>query len=118
MKTDKFARKPFLVDAVRVTSTNMVEAATWCGGVVKDETRGNRTVQYIYIENIPNAKSERQKKAYVGDYLLQAGKGFKCYTPKAFDDCFEEPSKELLKTLSPSQEALFDLAKKHAPGVV
>lgn len=117
MKPEKFARRPFLVDAVRVSSTEMVEAANWCNGEILTENRGNRKVQYIYLD-VPNAKSERQKKAYVGDYLLKAGKGFKVYTPKAFDDCFEEPSEELLKSMEPSQEALFDLAKKHAPGVV
>lgn len=116
MKTETFARRPFLVEAVRITSTNMAEAAGWCKGEIQSELRGNRTVQYIFIDTIANAKSDRQKKAYVGDFLLELKKGFKIYTPKAFGDCFEEPSKELLESLTPSQETLFDLAKKYAPG--
>ena len=124
IKTETFARRPFLVEAVRVSSTNMTEAAEWCGGEIRSEKRGNRTVQHIYVEGIPNAKSDRQKKAYVGDFLLMYGKGFKIYTPKAFDDCFEEPSEKLLEMAGilarhdvplPELEAL---GQKYAPGQV
>jgi hypothetical protein len=93
MQTKKFARKPFLVDAVRVTSENMEEVAKWCGGEVLTEKRGNRMVKFIQV-HVSRALNERQKKAPVGDWVLYAGKSFKCYTSKAFDDCFEKPSQE------------------------
>lgn len=90
IKTEKFARKPFLIDAIRVTDDNMAEVAKWCKGEVLEEQRGIVTVNYIRV-NVSRPLNERQKKAYAGDWVLFAGRGFKCYSAKAFDDCFERP---------------------------
>lgn len=91
MKTEQFARKPFLIDAVQVTAANIDEVTKWCGGKVETIERGNKTVKYIDVP-VSRPMNERQKKAFVGDWVLKAGKSFKCYTSRAFDDCFEKPS--------------------------
>lgn len=118
MKTEQFARKPFLIDAVQVTKDNMEEVAKWCGGTIETETRGNRTIKFIQVP-VSRPLNERQKHALIGDWVLYAGRSFKCYTAKAFADCFEKPSEELLVTAA---ELLQDplplglLAEKYAPG--
>lgn len=91
IKTEKFARKPFLVDAIRVTEANIHEVAKWCKGEVLEELQGPTVASYIKVD-VSRPLNERQKKAFVGDWVLFAGRGFKCYSPKAFDDCFEYPA--------------------------
>lgn len=114
MQTEKYARKPFLIDAVKVTSENMEEVAKWCGGTIQTVQRGEHTVKYIQAP-VSRPSNERQKKAFIGDYVLKAGKSFKCYEARAFDSCFEKPSEELLqKEMLPFKV----LEKKYAPGQV
>lgn len=94
MKTEQYARKPFLVDTVEVTAENMEEVAKWCGGKIDSIERGNRTIKFIKVP-VSRPMNERQTKAFIGDRVLRAGKkSFKCYTAKAFDDCFEKPSED------------------------
>lgn len=86
LKTHKFARKPFYVDAVRVSETNIEEVAKWCSGkVAEHETDG----KFVSVE-VYRPMNERQTQAFVGDWVLFAGSGFKVYTPKAFDKSFEK----------------------------
>lgn len=89
MQTAKFTRKSFQVDAVQVTAENMEEIAKWCQGKVFEE--GNRS--YIKV-NVANFINERQTKAFAGDWVLYASKGYKVYTDKAFTTSFE-PVEEL-----------------------
>lgn len=96
MKTHKFARRPFYVDAVRVTQANMEEVAEWCNG--KIQTQGEDEAPYISIK-VYRPLNDRQTQAFVGDWVLLYGStGFKVYTPKAFDKSFEK-----VKTLSKAQ---------------
>lgn len=83
MQTAKFTRKPFEVDAVQVTDDNIDEVAKWCQGEVKEED--NRP--YIKVR-VLRVIDERQTKAFVGDWVLYAGTGYKVYTPKAFQKSF------------------------------
>lgn len=94
LNIEQYDRKPFRVEAVLVTEENIEQVAKWCRGEVRSDVQGDRTVRYVYVD-VPNAKSERQKKSMIGEWVLRAGKSFKCYTTKAFDDCFEKPSVEL-----------------------
>lgn len=89
LETMKYVRKPFYIDAVRVTAENITDVANWAGGDVRTDSDG----RYIKVR-VPRALTERQTKAYVGDWVLYAGKGYKVYTPKAFDDSFEQASVE------------------------
>lgn len=100
LKTHKFARKPFYVDAVRVTEGNMEEVAKWCQGEIKtegDAGRAEEETRYISVK-VHRPLTDRQTQAFVGDWVLFAGSGFKVYTPKAFDKSFEK-----VKTLTKAQ---------------
>ncbi len=77
--TEKYQRKPFEVDAVRVTQGNLQELAEWCGGVVR-EADG---LLYIKV-NVSYPQSERQTRAFPGDWLLKSGSQFKVFLDKAF----------------------------------
>lgn len=93
MKTSKFARKPFYVDAVRVSEDNIEEVAAWCQGEVLEDEEG----RHIKVR-VHRPLTDRQTKAYLGDWVLFAGTGFKVYVPKAFDKSFEK-----VKTLTKAQ---------------
>lgn len=106
MKTHKFARKPFYVDAVRVSDANMEEVAQWCGGkIVEHETDG----KFVSVQ-VHRPLTERQTQAFIGDWVLFAGSGYKVYTPKAFDKSFEK-----VKTLTKAQADEAGIKVPHEP---
>lgn len=121
MKTHKFARKTFYVDAVRVTAENMSEVAEWCGGeILTDEIDGSELnenekelaespAQYVKVK-VHRPMNDRQTRAYIGDWVLWAGSGFKAYTPKAFDKSFEK-----VRTLTKSQADAAGIKVPHEP---
>lgn len=86
----KAIRIPFEVNAIQVTPTNMEEVAKWCGGkILEDPNKGEQmSRKYIYV-NTPNPPSERQKHAYLGDWVLKLNKNFKVFTKSAFDKNFQ-----------------------------
>lgn len=100
MKTEKFQRKPFIVECVQVTAENMADVAKWCGGVVTETdpqiaAQLKKPVQtWIQVDNAQQPMNERQKQAFVGDWVLYANHGFKIYTTKAFERTFEPVFKE------------------------
>jgi hypothetical protein len=109
LNIQKYQRKPFTIDAIQITVDNMQEVAEWCGGEIILEKHGGRLVQYIKVD-VAHAISERQKKAFVEDWVLKAGTGFKCYSKRAFPNNFEPAKKgvtadELLGY--PGQDPLF-----------
>ena len=112
LKTHKFARKPFYVDAVRVSEANMKEVAEWCDGTIKtqgDAGRAEEEVPFIAVK-VYRPLNERQSQAFVGDWVLFAGSGFKVYTPKAFDKSFEK-----VKTLTKAQADEAGIKVPHEP---
>lgn len=84
MQTTKYTRKSFDVDAVQVTAENMAQVSEWCGGRIVGEGTDE---PYIKVK-IHRPLSERQTRAYAGDWVLYAANGFKVYTPKAFENGF------------------------------
>ncbi len=87
----KFARKPFYVDAIRVTADNMEDVAEWCMGDVVTTVKAEGSVEEKYIRvRVHRPLTERQTKAFEGDWVLYAGTGFKVYTPRAFEKSFEK----------------------------
>lgn len=100
METLKFVRKPFYVDAVRVTSANMTDVAKWCGGTVRqakpdgDVQQGRVPQKYVEVP-VYLPMNDRQKMAFVGDWVLFAGKGYKVYTNPAFNKTFQGVSVEV-----------------------
>jgi hypothetical protein len=109
LKIEKYVRKPFAVDAVEVTESNLYEAAKWCGGRVHRNTQrwGEHAGQKFIRVNVPNALSERQTMAYIGDWILSSntGKnGFKVYTPKAFEKSFGKQVERMVETVTRMDE--------------
>lgn len=80
-----FVKKPFYVEAMLVTNQNMPYVAKWCGGEIVDIEPG---VVYI-LAPVLRPQNERQKMAFVGDWLVKAGEGFKVYTDRAFVKGFD-----------------------------
>lgn len=123
LKTHKFARKPFYVDAVRVSEENMEKAAEWCGGEIQVseavpdmEVRGvvqpgTGTPEARYVKvKVHRPLTDRQSMAFIGDWILFAGTGFKVYTPKAFDKSFEK-----VRTLTKAQADEAGITVPHEP---
>lgn len=90
MQTNRYNRKSFSVDAVQVTEENMEEVAKWCQGQIREEN----SRKYIQVR-VVRPLTERQTKAFAGDWILYAGTGYKVYTNKAFVGSFDlDPSVE------------------------
>lgn len=91
MQTAKYVRKPFEVEAVRVTEENFEEVAKWCGGDIHHAPATKRRAEARFIKlRVQLAMSERQTKAFVGDWILYGGKSYKIYTNRAFTKSFDQ----------------------------
>lgn len=88
--TTKYVRKPFYVDAIQVTEDNLDLVAQWCKGSVQhlEDPNGVPTDHYVKV-NVQRPLNEKQTKAYVGDWVLNASGSFKVYTQRAFDNSFQ-----------------------------
>jgi len=84
VQTVKVMRRPFYADAVQVTETNMAEVAKWCQGTIVAPDNG---APYIRV-NAFKAQTERQNRAFAGDWVLYAGSNVKVYTNSAFNNSF------------------------------
>lgn len=109
LKTEKYVRKQFPVEAVEVTSENMREVAQWCGGKVRTDKQhwSYRKGQKFIKVHVPRALNDKQTMAYVGDWILYAGNGpngFKVYTPRAFESSFEKHVEHMLETVARMEE--------------
>lgn len=96
METTKFVRKPFLVEAVEVTSENLDEIAELVGDVREDD---NGTL-YIHVDRrlVPNVY-----RVYPGFWMTKMGDHIRCYSKKIFRAQFVESTQDLenwIKTLS------------------
>lgn len=103
METQKYMRRPFSVDAVRVTAENFDEVAVWCNGEKKltrpKSTPSGDTGQRPYIHiNVNRPLTPKQAMAFVGDWILYAGTGFKVFTDKAFHKTFVAAYAEVVTT--------------------
>ena len=84
----KFYRKSFPVEAVQVTAENMEEVCEWAKGTIAfDET--DAKTRHIKID-VHQPLDDRQTRAYVTDWVLYAGRGFKIYRDGAFNKSFDE----------------------------
>jgi hypothetical protein len=80
-----YKRKPFEVEAVQVTEDNLEDVADWCDGEVR--YTASRT-PFVKV-NVQRPLSTGQTRAFAGDWVLYAGRGFKVYTTRAFESNFE-----------------------------
>lgn len=88
IETTKYMRKPFPVDGVQVTAENMSEIAAWCQGKIENTSEDGSGANYIKVP-VHKPANPRQERAYIGDFVLFAGKGFKVYLEQAFYASFE-----------------------------
>lgn len=85
IKTIKFVRKPFPVEAVYVTEENMDAVAEWCHGNIEGSSDGPT---YIKVR-VHRPMTKKQTEAHIGDVVSYTETGFKVYTKKAFEKSFE-----------------------------
>lgn len=98
----RMERKVFYATAVQVTSENIVEVAEWCGGEVRTLSEPAAQTQYVRLVTYKTTP-ERQARAYVGDWVMYAGRGYKSYTQKALDLTFKPAVEQ-----APLQEVFSD----------
>ncbi len=85
-------RKSFPVQYVQVTLENMADVASWTNGEVQKNNKGEKFVKVRVVRPL----NPKQTEAYVGDFVLYAGTGYKVYNPKAFENNFEDASVETI----------------------
>jgi len=90
IETQQYERNPFPVEAVQVTKENLSEVSDWCAGSIV----GPKGSQYIKVD-VSRAMSERQTRAFPGDWVLYAESGFKVYPDRAFKKNFTLHSEEV-----------------------
>lgn len=83
-------RKSFPAEGVQVTKENFVEVAEWCNGVLHSEPddQGNQ-VPFIKVE-VTRPLNEKQTKAFVSDWIVKVGHGFKIFNIHSFERSFEQ----------------------------
>lgn len=97
--TQGYTRKPFRVDAIQVTESNMKHVAEWCGGTITE----GKDSQFIKVD-VHRPLNERQTKAFVNDWVLRSESGFKVYTEKAFANSFEQEPKDEVPSVNLSHD--------------
>ncbi len=96
MKTERYMRNPFFVDAVQVTEENFDEVAAWCQGEIRlkgtlPRQMGSEEAQERFIKvRVFRPMGEEQTMAFVGDWVLYAGTGYKVYKQPAFEKSFNK----------------------------
>lgn len=107
INTEKYVRRPLYVDAVRVTQDNFTEMVDWCDGQVEfEETKSGSSRKFIRLNvHNPHPSNERQKKAFVGDWILKTDRGLKIYTNKAFKASFEKVTPQGLTSVESPEMA-------------
>lgn len=89
LRPKTYVRKPFTVEAERVTDRNMHQIALWCEGEVKGlGEHDGRYGPFIEVK-VLNPTNPRQAQAFVGDWVLKSEQGFKVYTNRAFEKSFD-----------------------------
>ena len=90
LPTSTYARKPFLVEAVQVTTENIQAIAEWCGGKLGHKPATDKYPETDYIKvPVKRPLTHRQTLAYPGDWVLFNGKGWKVYLDEAFQKSFD-----------------------------
>lgn len=107
LETVKYVRKPFHIDAVRVTAKNIDQVAQWCNGDVRTSEENKR---YIKVR-VHRPANDRQTMGFVGDWVLYAGTGFKVYTHKAFLSSFEKVEPSETRVLTGEDELIAETAQ-------
>lgn len=81
-------RKSFPAEGVQITKENFVEVAEWCKGVLHSEPddQGN-PVPFIKVD-VTRPLNEKQTKAFLNDWIVKVGHGFKVFNVHSFERSF------------------------------
>lgn len=87
----QFVRKPFTVDAVRITEANIHEVAEFVGEV-RYLDQGKKRKPYIHVNRrlVPNVL-----RVFPGFWMTQMGDNIRCYANKVFLEQFVESNPEI-----------------------
>ena len=83
MEFIKHARKPFFVEAVKVTNENIAEIAEFVG-TLKEKPNGALYIQ-VDRHKVPNVF-----RVYPGFWMTRMGDHIRCYANRVFDEQFIE----------------------------
>lgn len=88
MEFTTFVRKPFVVEAVEVTSKNIAEVAKYVGDLREKEDGS----PYILVDRrlVPNVF-----KVYPGFFMTKMGENVRCYSRKIFKEQFVEEDESI-----------------------
>lgn len=93
MDTKQYTRKPFPVNAVQVTLTNVDEVAQWCRGIVQMEsTKMLGTHTDLPVIKIQGQGDNRGKvfTASLGCFVVEQKGSYRVYKPAQFLATFDE----------------------------
>lgn len=83
-----FVRKPFVVEAIEITTDNIEDVAKYIGDVREREDG----TKYILVDRrlVPNVE-----KVYPGFFMTKMGENIRCYSRKIFKEQFIEKTPEI-----------------------
>lgn len=83
MEFNTYVRKPFVVEAVEITEENIEEVAEFVG-TIRHKEDGTK---YIFVDRrlVPNLF-----RVYPGFFMTRMGDNVRCYSPKIFNDQFQQ----------------------------
>src|SRR5689334_15450365 len=93
-----FVRKPFTVEAVKITAENIGEVAKYVGDL-KEKDDGT---PYILVDPrlVPNVE-----RVYAGFFMTKMGDNVRCYSAKIFNEQFVERTEEMIPWLEFMEKA-------------
>lgn len=87
MEFTTYVRRPFVVQAVEVTTANIAEVATLVGEL--NEKRDGTPYIMVNPELVPNVE-----RVYPGYYMTKMGDNVRCYSRRVFREQFMEKNEE------------------------
>ena len=87
----KYRKKPVVIEAMRVTPTNVHEVAAWCGGRVISEAKSSDPTDVYVGLDIPTLEGVMRAQTYHGgDYVIRGAQGeFYPIKESIFRDTYE-----------------------------
>jgi hypothetical protein len=90
------------------------QVSDWCDGDIRTEQKGQTSKEYIKVQ-VQRPLSDRQTKAFVGDWVLASPSGYKVYTDKNFAKMFRPVSnrEDTLEDALNTMEKSLGIISKH-----
>ena len=95
-----FIRKHAVVEAVRVTSINMAQVARWCDGRVQAVTVNGIDVLCVIPPVIRSSYDNKPRRAFVDDYIMLDGQGYKVYRQADFERMYDELNSDMIDEIN------------------